>query len=136
MNINFTTYNMFIYMYLVILSFALDKWTIKCKQPSIYTHTNNFIHHMISTYIWFGIFLFDAPLLHLIICIFTFFGWFMFDGCLFTLSFNQHCGIPYNTSHNDLWNRFIWKLFPTYQGNIYGIVLVLYIVYDIYKIIK
>lgn len=122
-----------IFILLVIISFTLDNVLSPCSMPSLMTFINNFVHHIISMYLWFGSLLFGKYIYHLLfICMIFVIHYFYGSKCPITIEYNRECGFELKGNHKDLiyWiNKNIFSHFPYYT------ILKLLIVYDIYKIL-
>ena len=121
-----------IFIFVVILSFTLDNVLFECSIPSVYTFINNFIHHIISMYLWFGSIIFGKYKYHLLFLgIVLTFQYFNKWKCPITLEYNKQCGFHVSENHKDIiyWiNKNIFSHFPYYTF------LKLLVLYDIFNL--
>ena len=129
----FAISSMNIFFSLVIISFVLDNVMFECSIPSVYTFINNFVHHIISTYLWFGSFIFGKYIYHLLfLCIVLVFQYNYNWECPITLEYNRQCGFNLKEYHKDIiyWiHKNLFSIIPYYTY------LKFLIVYDVYKIL-
>jgi hypothetical protein len=120
--------SVFIFVVLSLTSFFIDQMTSDCKTPSTITFINTFIHHFLSTYMWFGSLIFGYYDIHVIIVSLTVLGWQIWGACPVTWLYNMSCSIPEETSHKDLMYR-ITRL-PIFN---YYPMISLIVAYDLFK---
>lgn len=129
----FLTSKMNIFILIVIISFTLDNVLFQCSIPSPITFINNFVHHIISMYLWFGSIIFGKYIYHLLfLCVVLIFQYYHKWKCPITLEYNKQCGFILKENHKDIiyWiNKNIFTHFPYYTF------IKLLFVYDIYKIL-
>lgn len=123
--------NFLLYLIISILSFLCDQYTTNCKEISIYTFVNSFIHHLFSTYLWFGSLIFGNYKTHLIIVLLVLYGWYYNGGCVVTHMYNEACGIKKSTNHKDIMYNFINKSNFSYNQLI-GVVILFDTILSLY----
>jgi hypothetical protein len=113
---------------LATLSFIYEKTQVRCKTNTWKKELFSLVHHVISTYIYFGAFLFDRPLFHLVFVLATYGHWVIVEsvtgvfGCSLTRYYNTVCGLPYEDRFYDLWGAYLYNF------------LWLTLVWDLYRI--
>lgn len=127
------TSSMNIFILIVVISFTLDNVLFECSIPSLFSFINNFVHHFISIYLWFGSFIFGKYLYHLLfLCVILVFQYFHDWDCPITLEYNKQCGFDLKEGHKDIiyWiNKNIFTHFPYYTY------ITFLFAYDIYNIV-
>jgi hypothetical protein len=122
-----------IFLFIVLLSVTLDNTYFQCFTPSFYTFFNNFFHHILSMYLWFGSLIFGHYKLHLlflatVLSFQYFYGW----KCVITLEYNKACSFTKDEHHKDV-IFFLGNLmplnFPYYK------LIVLLVLYDVYSLL-
>ena len=95
------------FMYLCIFQYLMDRKTnTRCNDPR--GEALLIIHHIVSTYLFFGPFFFN-PLHHLIFCLITLIHWFTYKvgtGCILTVYTNKYCGNKIDKPFFDLFRAF------------------------------
>jgi hypothetical protein len=129
----YLTSKMNVFILIVILSFTLDNVLFQCSLPTPNTFLNNFVHHIISMYLWFGSLIFGNYLYHLLfLCVVLVFQYYNKWKCPITIEYNKQCGFNLKEHHKDIiyWiNKNIFEKIPYYTF------LKLLFVYDIYKLL-
>jgi len=129
----FITSSMNIFIFFVIISFTMDNLLFQCNFPSLFSFISNFIHHIISTYIWFGSFIFGKYFYHLLfLCIVLLLQYFFNWDCPVTLEYNKQCGFSKKSGHKDIF-YFINK--PFFNHVPYYSFYILLILYDVYNLL-
>ena len=121
-----------IFIFLVIISFSIERYYITCYNITLYTIGLSIIHHIFSVYLYFGTFIFKFYLFNILIGFATIFGWFLFKNrCFLSIYYNKLCGIPKKEQFHDIinyTNKFI-KI-----PNLHYYILFLIFIYNFYHL--
>jgi len=124
-----TFLNWLLFFSLIILSFCLDLSEENCKIMNTDAFMNSLLHHIFSTFMWFGPFLVGYYKLHILGTIVTAILWQIVGKCPVTIQYNHLCSNSSYSEHIDLANRFHKYTKIKMNYSILGI-----IIYDIYMI--
>lgn len=125
--------NIILFIYLVLLSYYLQKNNTKCYSKKKTTYIYNFIHHILSVYGVFGSILFKNYLFHLISLLGIMILWQFYNNrCPLTVIYNKDCKIDIETKFYDINNYLSEKINIPLRYPI----IILIIIYDIINILK
>ena len=126
---NFNT-KLLSYFILVLLSFSIERLYIKCKNPSLYTVSVSFFHHMFAAYLYFGTFIFKFHLFNIFILLLTILGWvFNNNRCFLSVYYNKICGLDNKEQFHDLVN-YVNKYLQI--KNLHYYIAIMIIIYNLY----
>jgi hypothetical protein len=82
-----------VFILISAFTYLLDEYnSVKCSQNILLSAFVKYYHHLFSTYLFLGSFLWGYHKIHLLISLLTLIHWLFIEECSFTTLYNKICG--------------------------------------------